>query len=122
MSKRFFLLLSCFFSTICMAQTFPKTVTREISFPITYVYHIKDTAVVLFDNIKGLNIKDGIHAKGYKHAATAVPGAREKKDFRQVASGRTVIYDTLLVCFFKLFNMADTLESGDIISLDVEIP
>ena len=123
--KKYCLLtLFVFVSLFSIAQTTVKTEEREIFFYINYVLRLKDTdtAIVFIDEAKGLGIEAGTLVRSFQSSAKTIDASQPERPFKQVGSGRIAKADTNIICFIKLYNRADTLTAGDVISLKVNVP
>jgi tetratricopeptide (TPR) repeat protein len=60
--------------------------------------------------------------KGYQSSVDEIPGIRPKKDFMETGAGFIYSTDSIQVAFIRMYNPADTLGRGDMISLQMQVP
>ena len=104
-------------SVFALAQN-NQTEKKEIYFRISDVLRVNDTVVVFLEEAEDLGIAKGFSVRAYQ-TSQETP---QKRDFKEVGSGRIVKTDTLVMAFIKLFNTKDTLSVGDVASLELNIP
>ncbi|HMG67634.1 MAG TPA: hypothetical protein VK588_08110, partial [Chitinophagaceae bacterium] len=117
MKKIISLLTVSLVSVFALAQN-NQTEKKEIYFRISDVLRVNDTVVVFLEEAEDLGIAKGFSVRAYQ-TSQETP---QKRDFKEVGSGRIVKTDTLVMAFIKLFNTKDTLSVGDVASLELNIP
>ena len=130
LGKKFgLLLISSFAFVLLFAQNDKRTVGQEIYFDIKDTYKFHDTIIAFLNTPMNIGLKKGMLVKGYQSYKAAVPGTSKEKIFHEVGSGKMVwvdtLYssgDTLTACFIKLSQPEDSMETGDVVSLNLEIP
>src|ERR1044072_683264 len=130
LGKKFALLsISSLVFVLLFAQDDKRTVRQEIYFDIRDTYKFHDTIIAFLNTPMNIGLKKGMLVKGYQSYKAAVPGISKEKIFREVGSGKMIwvdtLYssgDTLTACFIKLSQPEDSMETGDLVSLNLEIP
>ena len=123
MIKRIFLLvmlLPCIH--VASAQNIDKTETKDIFLTVTGTYKSHDTIVVFFGGAQNIGLEHRQLAKAYQSSRSAVPGISEARELREVASGKILFLDTLIVARVICYDPKDTLGYKDLISVKLNTP
>ncbi|MEO7210999.1 MAG: hypothetical protein ABIY35_08630, partial [Chitinophagaceae bacterium] len=117
-----FLLLMLFAAISSFGQTIGQTEETKLFFKISYVYSENDTMIVFISGTNGMGVQKGNEATAYQAYEKTDDDAAEKRDFKEIGSGRVVKSDSVVACMIKLNNVKEPLKEGDMIALKVKIP
>lgn len=110
------------FCRLASAQNTGATETKTIYLKITSAYKRNDTVTAILDKAADIGLQDNQLIKAYQSNQEAIPGVREKRDLREVASGRIVIAGSEVKAVVVCYNKADTLGDSDLVSLRLNVP
>jgi len=117
-----FVLFFLFTAANAIAQDLPRTEARVVWLPIDRSYQEKDSLIAFLSGVSNIGLQNRQLLKGYQSSADEIPGIRPKKDFLETGAGFIYAADSIQVAFIRMYNPADTLERGDMISLQMQVP
>jgi CHAT domain-containing protein len=115
----FIFLLNCAFS---YAQTPVETEEKELYFDIYFVYRQNDTMAIFLYGADGMGIQKGNSISAYQRFEKATDITQKDRSFNFVGSGIIAKADTLIAGKIKLNKLSDTVATGDLVSLKINIP
>lgn len=114
------LLLS--FIKVASAQNIDRIETKEVFLNITGTFKSHDTIIVFFGGAKNIGLENRQLVKAYQSSRSAVPGISEARELREVASGKILFIDTLIIALVTCYDPKDSLENGDLVSVKLNTP
>lgn len=117
-----FILLLLFAAMSSFGQTIGQSEEKELYFKINFAYSENDTMIVFLNGTEGLGVQKGNEVTAYQAYEKVADDAAEKRDFKEIGSGRVVKSDSIVACMIKLNNAKEILKEGDMIALKVKIP
>ncbi|HRG25555.1 MAG TPA: tetratricopeptide repeat protein, partial [Chitinophagaceae bacterium] len=117
-----FVLFFLFTAANAIAQDLPRTEARVVWLPIDRSYQEKDSLIAFLSGVSNIGLQNRQLLKGYQSSVDEIPGIRPKKDFLETGAGFIYSADSIQVAFIRMYNPADTLGRGDMISLQMQVP
>lgn len=123
LKKICFLFLIMTRTFLASAQAPAPVETREIWLSISSTTKHNDTIVAVLEGPHTIGITSGQLLRAYQSSIDAITGVSEKKEFAETGSGQIFIYqDTIIAAIIRMYNPADSLMKGDMVSLRHTVP
>ena len=123
MKRTILILVAAISGLLATAQDASRKETTDIYLTINYVYRVKDSVIIFFDNSKDLTFEKNHSAKALHYYMGSLPGNDDpRRMLKEVGSGFILSKDTVTYCFIKLYSSQDSIEKGDVISLRLSLP
>ncbi len=104
------------------AQDKERTEIKEVWLRISETHKKSDTIVAALTDAGNIGLVNQQLLKAHQNSVTEIPGVRAKKEFRENGAGYIVIVDAVPYALIRMYDAADTLEAGDLVSIRLHIP
>lgn len=96
--------------------------TREVWFRILQTEKHNDSIYALLDAEPGIGLKQGLLLKSFLSSKDEIPGVQNKRDQSENGAGQIYPDGENTWALIRLYDPADTLESGDLINVRMPVP